>query len=754
MKRTRDRIVGFLVLALLPALAVAKLEAPDHVLYGNATLFGTPAAIGTVIEARSNPGEQVVARYVLGRDPRLGNQYALRLAMDTVNPRVAGRSRPGDPIRVYIGSRLAAETTVGAEGIAVRLDLDPQHLGTGPAVAVGDVEVLEGDAGTVAAVFPISMNTTSGDDVVLHWHTAAGTATGGAACGPGIDYIARAEVSATIPAGSLSGSLVVDVCGDTVVEPNETFTVQFDGVDGGVLERGFANATIIDDDDVPELLVADVRALEPGSGSTDMVFRPRLSRSSTVAASFQYSTQDLEAVAGLDYSARSGSVTIPAGELQAEIRIPVLADGEVEADERLRLVLTAPSAVRLARGEAFGTIVDPAYDPALEPLEPVVGGEDGIADLVQPSAIVVAGDGRHVYVASDALDSVLEFARTSSSGALAFVKRYSKDSSGFAPAKLDGARALVLSADGRHLYVAARDDGAVAVLGRDIETGALAFIENQADSALQGVRALRLSPDDQHLYAAGALANALVVFRRDPDTGTLTLLEAERNGVDDPLDAGGSVVAMDRPSGIAVSPDGAQVYIASRFGNAVNVFARDTAAGDGFGKLSFVTSYRNGLLGVQDIAGAIDLVLSPDGRQLYVAAEGSNAVVLFDRAADGSLGWRSRWRKGDAGVYGLGGAQAIAMAPNGREVFVTGFADDSFTVFRRLEQDEGTLSAGALVVRQTVLDAEDQVEHMKGPAALAASADNKHVYVAASIDNAILVFYRTSAVTVFGDGFE
>jgi hypothetical protein len=88
MKRRALSILGSCLLAFSPAVVLAKIKAPDHVIYGNVSVFGTPVPVGTVIEMRSHPAGIPIARYTLGRDPDLGNQFALRIPMDTVEPRV------------------------------------------------------------------------------------------------------------------------------------------------------------------------------------------------------------------------------------------------------------------------------------------------------------------------------------------------------------------------------------------------------------------------------------------------------------------------------------------------------------------------------------------------------------------------------------------------------------------------------------------------------------------------------------------
>jgi len=215
------------------------------------------------------------------------------------------------------------------------------------------------------------------------------------------------------------------------------------------------------------------------------------------------------------------------------------------------------------------------------------------------------------------------------------------------------------------------------------------------------------------------------------------------------------VVALEQPKALLVSPDGAQVYVASRFGDALQVFARDNAAGSPqFGRLAFRGVLQDGLLGIDGLGGASDLVLSADGRHLYVAAEDDDSVVLFDRGLDGSLVRRQQWTRGGSNLPGMDGASAIALTADGSELFVTGFADSSLTILRRATADETGLAAGALVPRQTVFDDQGSLSTMGGPSALVVSPDDRNLYVGAHTDNAIVVFLRQAFTGIFGDGFD
>jgi len=747
--------------------AEARIDAPDHIFYGNVTVFGDPAAPGQIVEARLLSTGEILARYELGVDIRLGAQYALRIPMDAVNPRGDGRARPGDPVNLLIGNVVAAETTVGDLGRAVRLDLDPQNLGTGPSLNVADITLFEGNAGTTPATFEFNLNTTSADPVVLFWQTEDDTATGGTACVAGIDYLVD-QGTLSFPPGQQQGSVTILVCGDTVIEPTERFRLRFTGIQGGVLARPAATATIIDDDDVPDLRVADVTVTEPPSGqTTQAVFRPRLSKNSDFEARFDYTTEPLNAQPGIDYSPVSGTIMIAAGDLDAEIAVPVLHVPDSSAPKSFQLRFSNPFNLVLDIDRALGVILDPSFRPAVEHEQDLVNGEDVIG-MAGPTALALSPDGTHAYVTSEALDALLLFNRNPGNGRLSPVEGYDSARTGFEQARFDGPIDVVVSPDGAHVYVAARNDSAIAVLGRNPATGRLGFVQNQVDGilgapdangpnvGLAGVRRLLLSADGLHLYAAGSDANSVAVFERDPSSGELRFLEAETNGQNDPQDPGPMVVAMSRPSGLALSPNGADLYVASRFGDAVQVFARDDdPTSPDFGRLSYVTVYENGLNGIVGLDGAFDIAVTGDGAHVYVTAEAENAIVLFDRGSNGLLGQRSVFRHQTPERPGLIGVQGLAVSPDGLEVFAAGFTDSSLSIFERIgADDDDGLAPGELRLRQTLFDDQGQMRNLAGATRVTPSADDQFVYVVANQDNAIVVLRRISLDVVFIDDFE
>src|SRR5262249_55085613 len=68
--------------------------------------------------------------------------------------------------------------------------------------------------------------------------------------------------------------------------------------------------------------------------------------------------QDGTAKGGSDFTAASGTVTIPAGQTSATFAVAVLGDGVIEPDETFNVTLSNPSHGFISRGLGTGTILN------------------------------------------------------------------------------------------------------------------------------------------------------------------------------------------------------------------------------------------------------------------------------------------------------------------------------------------------------------------------------------------------------------
>jgi len=107
---------------------------------------------------------------------------------------------------------------------------------------------------------------------------------------------------------------------------------------------------------LPTLSIADATVAEGDTGTTSLDFAVSISQSSTSSVSASYATSDTSALAGNDYAATSGMLTIPAGSTSATISVEVAGDTNSESDETLTVTLSAASGATIADGSAVGTI--------------------------------------------------------------------------------------------------------------------------------------------------------------------------------------------------------------------------------------------------------------------------------------------------------------------------------------------------------------------------------------------------------------
>jgi hypothetical protein len=232
---------------------------------------------------------------------------------------------------------------------------DRQAVGTilddEPRLIIGDASAPEGNAGTVAFTFTVSLSSTYDAPVTVHYKTANGSAMAGS------DYQAAAGTLTFTP-GQTSQSVTVLVNGDRLGEANETFRVNLSAATRALIADRYGVGTIVDDE--PRLTISDVRKVEGNSGTRQYVFTVRLSAAYDQPVTVSFQTVDGTATTGdNDYVAQSGTLTFNPGETTQTITIVVNGDIQQEADERFDVDLFDNSAnVWLAKRRGLGTIVN------------------------------------------------------------------------------------------------------------------------------------------------------------------------------------------------------------------------------------------------------------------------------------------------------------------------------------------------------------------------------------------------------------
>jgi DNA-binding beta-propeller fold protein YncE len=276
--------------------------------------------------------------------------------------------------------------------------------------------------------------------------------------------------------------------------------------------------------------------------------------------------------------------------------------------------------------------------------------------LYGAGSVTVSPDGRSVYVTSA---DVLVLRRDRRTGALTQPPDRSacvaatRDAVGgrhcVADPAIDGATSIEVSPDGRHAYAASGADaggaGAIAILDRDRSSGALTPKRGPAGCiarrgacrrarGLDGAAAVAVTADGASVYAVSSLGCTVAVFDRDAASGGLTQKPAAagtatRHGDSGACDNRGPGDRSGFTGGaVTVSPDGRTVFVTARAGAAM--YARDPRGG----ALRYAGCVSDDGEGTCEDVKALNVpispAVSPDGRDLYVAAQGGDALSAFD----------------------------------------------------------------------------------------------------------------------------
>jgi 6-phosphogluconolactonase (cycloisomerase 2 family) len=285
---------------------------------------------------------------------------------------------------------------------------------------------------------------------------------------------------------------------------------------------------------------------------------------------------------------------------------------------------------------------------------------DGRA-LDKPRFLAISGDSKHVYVPTQLPHAVVVFARNPTTGALtqlagtAGCVSASGAGEGCATARgLDNPFQLTVSPDGRSVYVVSLEGDSVVAFRRNPTTGVLTQPAGTAGcvsetgsggdcadgKALDRPFAVAVSRDGEHAYISSVKSDAVAAFDRNTTTGKLTQLAGIAGCVSE-TGTGGACAdgrALIDVDSVTVSPDGRNVYLAAGYETyAVAVFARDTTSGaitqlpGTAGCIQQEGGLGEGCAPGEGLQGAYYVIVSPGGKNFYLASVQSDAVSVFTR---------------------------------------------------------------------------------------------------------------------------
>ncbi|MDQ8185178.1 beta-propeller fold lactonase family protein [Pelagicoccus sp. SDUM812002] len=288
-----------------------------------------------------------------------------------------------------------------------------------------------------------------------------------------------------------------------------------------------------------------------------------------------------------------------------------------------------------------------------------------------------------------------------------------------------------VASDGGHVYVASLKNDAISYFSRNQTNGELTYSNfvTQADfgeNALDGVRSLAMSPDGEFVYAVSMFSNSLATFDRDKASGSLSFVDAI-------YDADNGVDGLDGPRSIVMSPDGKNLYVAAYDDSKLSVYSRNTVNG----VASFLGVYEEGDQGVQELSSPHALAMSPDGKSLYVALWSNEIIVFARESASGLLTYQSRltYLEGESKKQS---PRALALSPDGKFLYVASANNDALSI---LSRDTET---GAIANVANVLDDTGGVVNLDGPHAISISSDGAYVYIAAVSSDSVTSFERNA----------
>jgi hypothetical protein len=230
--------------------------------------------------------------------------------------------------------------------------LPPQPPPPPPFITISDVTVTEGNTGTTAAHFTVTLSAESADPVTVTYTTADGSATAGS------DYQAVTDTLVFAP-GETTKTIPVLVYGDRIAEPNETFCVNLSSPTNATIADGQGIGTIVDDE--PRITINNVTKAEGKNRKTTLfTFTVTLSAAYDQAVTMSFKTANGTATtSNNDYVARTGTLTFAPGETSKTITIEVKGDSKREANETFYVDLFGLSGNALfTQNRGTGTILN------------------------------------------------------------------------------------------------------------------------------------------------------------------------------------------------------------------------------------------------------------------------------------------------------------------------------------------------------------------------------------------------------------
>ncbi|MDA1014044.1 MAG: putative Ig domain-containing protein [Planctomycetota bacterium] len=308
----------------LPALAVEVSVDVTDIGGGSATSVNDFAAIGTqTLTFPVGDGSGTVRHVVV--DVNDDNVVELD---ETINL-VLGNLNDDQDGQIWLGHTSNVTTITNIDSATISID---------------DVSLDEGNSGTTAFTFTVTLDAEVDANVVVDFATAtisneAEDETGlNSGTFDGDDFASKSG-SVTFNANggvNQTRTVTIDINGDLVVEFDEDFIVDLSNIQAVGRDVTFADnqgtGTIVNDD-IAIMHITDVVVQEGDLGVSPFVFNIDLDKIVGRNFSVDYATEDVSATVGNDYTSLSGTLSFAAGDTSATLIVDVAGDGRIEENE-------------------------------------------------------------------------------------------------------------------------------------------------------------------------------------------------------------------------------------------------------------------------------------------------------------------------------------------------------------------------------------------------------------------------------------
>jgi Calx-beta domain len=223
-----------------------------------------------------------------------------------------------------------------------------------------------GDAGAVEAhVKPgiplrntLTLSSPQPNPVTVQYTTQCGL--GDKTCSEDFHEV-HSPTTVTFPANTTHASITVRVFayggGFGGEDYNESYFVHLTNPNGAILGRSVGEATILPNATVPQELWVGDSALVPIAARTPVGFTVTLTAPQSTAVSVAYATSDGTAIAGVDYTATSGTVVIAPGSNSAVITVNWLANAPPAVSRMFTLTISSSGGPAIGRATGTGTVL-------------------------------------------------------------------------------------------------------------------------------------------------------------------------------------------------------------------------------------------------------------------------------------------------------------------------------------------------------------------------------------------------------------